>query len=481
MSIRIAGLFLLAAGLGLYAWKDWFRSLCGLIVLMAFLEHRDMPKNLFGIQGLNAWNLLLCVICAAWLTSRRREGLQGDMPSTAGLLLLMYLGVVAVGVVRAALDHGHLAGYPLSSLISEELINTTKWILPGLLLFDGARTRTRVVMVIACLLTMYFLISIQVIRRVPHEAAFITNQAVELARVRLSRRIGYNACDLSAMFAGAFWGILAVLPLVRRRSHGAVLLAVAAVIAFGQALTGGRAGFLAWGTTGLVLCLLRWRKYLILVPAVVVLLLVMLPGVAGRMRIGFGQVDAAGQSTVDPYLVTSGRSVIWGHVLDKIGDAPVLGHGRLAMRRLGLTESLGLDYREAAGHPHNMYLETLLDNGVLGSLLIFWLWGVVMVCSVRLFRSSNRLYSAVGGLTLSLVLAQLLAGIGAQHVYPRESTLGTWAAMFLTGRVYVEERRAARAERAGLLPDAVGPDRTGEGEEEYRGRGGSPRRGNGIR
>ena len=52
---------------GLYAWKDWYKSLCALIVLMAFLEHPDMPRTMFSIQGLNPWNLLLLVIIVAWL------------------------------------------------------------------------------------------------------------------------------------------------------------------------------------------------------------------------------------------------------------------------------------------------------------------------------------------------------------------------------------------------------------------------------
>jgi O-antigen ligase len=133
--------------------------------------------------------------------------------------------------------------------------------------------------------------------------------------------------------------------------------------------------------------------------------------------------------------------LIWPHVIAKIGESPVIGYGRLAMKRTGLTEYLGTQYGDPFPHPHNMYLETLLDNGVLGSLPIFLFWGVVITYSARLFRSNNRLCSAVGGLALALTLAQLFAGIGAQHFYPLESTLGVWAAMFLSLRVYVEDRQ----------------------------------------
>jgi hypothetical protein len=88
-----------------------------------------------------------------------------------------------------------------------------------------------------------------------------------------------------------------------------------------------------------------------------------------------------------------------------------------------------------------MYLETLLDNGVVGSIPILSLFALMVVYSARLFRSDNRLFSAVGGLSLALILTSLFAGLTGQHVYPQEHTLGIWAAFFLSLRVYVEDKR----------------------------------------
>jgi O-antigen ligase len=222
-----------------------------------------------------------------------------------------------------------------------------------------------------------------------------------------------------------------------------MLLGAAGIIAFGQALTGGRAGYVAWGATGLALCLLKWRKQLLLAPVLLILLPILLPGATARMMYGFGKTDASGQETVDDYEMTSGRTLIWPHVIDKIGESPAIGFGRMAMNRTGLTEFLGQTYgeSEAFPHPHTMYLETLLDNGAIGSIPILLFWGGMLLYSARLFRSKNRLYSAVGGLSLALILAQLVAGLSAQHFYPRESTMCLWMAMFLALRVHVEEKR----------------------------------------
>ena len=265
---------------------------------------------------------------------------------------------------------------------------------------------------------------------------------MDSARRRISD-IGYGANRIAAMLAGVSWGILAVLPLVRQKKYRLLILVAAGMIAYGQALTGGRAGYVSWGATGLVLCLLKWRKYLLLVPVVVMLLPIVFPGAVDRMLKGFGQTSVTGEQGTNDYEVTSGRNLIWPLVIDKIGESPMVGYGRLAMIRAGVQENLRRAYgeAEAVGEPHNMYLETLLDNGILGSTLIFLFWGIMVIYSGRLFRGNDPLYSAVGGLTLALILAQLFAGIGSQHFYPSESTLGMWAAMFLSLRIYLDRNR----------------------------------------
>lgn len=439
MSIRVTALYILVFSLSIYAWKDWFKSLCGLVLLMAIIEHEDMPKTMFGIQGFNVWNVLFAVIFLAWLFTRYRENHRWDLPGHIQILLLLYLSVIVVGFLRAVFDRSYIEDYPLESLISEELINTIKWVLPGLLLFDGCRTRSRLKMVLVCLLGMYFLIAVQVVKRIP-PGTILSGDAISSAR-KVCSDIGYSPVDMSVFLAGTFWAIIATLPLLRSKKYKVPILAAAGLVVFAQALTGGRAGYIAWGATGLVLCLLKWRKYLLLAPVVIILLPMVFPGAVDRMLTGFDETDVAGQSTIDEYSMTAGRLLIWPYVVDKIGESPLIGYGRLAMQRAGLADRLMSELKESFPHPHNMYLETLLDNGILGSLPIFLFWAIVLIYSARLFKSSNRLCSAVGGLTLALALAQLSAGMGSQHFYPEESTLGAWAAMFLSIRVYLEQQR----------------------------------------
>jgi O-antigen ligase len=288
---------------------------------------------------------------------------------------------------------------------------------------------------------MYFLIAVQVVSRMPLQAA-ISENVIYQNNQKLMYAPGYCATDVSVMLAGASWGILAVLPLVRKKKYQLMVFAAAGTVAFGQALTGGRGGYMAWGGVGLLLCLLKWRKYLIIAPVVAILLPVLLPGATGRILEGFGRVDVAGEVTTDTYATTSGRVFAWPYVIDEIGKSPWIGYGRLAMPRTGLSQKIGLELQDDSWpHPHNMYLETLLDNGILGSIPILGFWAAVVACSARLFRSDNRLYSAVGGLSLALTLTSLLGGATGQHFYPQEQTFGIWMAFFLSLRVHIEEKR----------------------------------------
>jgi O-antigen ligase len=441
--LRAYALWTLVAILTVYAWRDWFKSLCGLILLMAVIEQPDMPKSIMGIQGLNPWNILMVSVVLSWAVSRRREGLVWDMPRPIAVLLLLYLGVVLAGFARLMADRSHLEGTTTLGLVSENLINTIKWTIPGLLLFDGCRNPQRLRLAILSSLGLYLLLALQVARDIPPIA--LLEQSREVARMRLRRcdRIGYSACDTSTMLAGASWAMVACLPLCRARWAKVLIGGAALVTAYSQALTGGRAGYMAWAGVGLTLCFLKWRKFLLLAPVVPILLFALFPGAAARALQGFGEMNVAGEAAANVYEVTSGRALIWPYVVDKIGESPAMGCGRLAMQRTGLTGFLAAQIGEGPAHPHNAYLEWLLDNGAVGMIPVALFFGIILVWSATLFRDADNPWcAAVGGMAFSLLLAQLVGGIGAQHFYPRESTLGLWAAIFLMLRVYVERRKA---------------------------------------
>lgn len=440
--MREYALYLFVAFFCIYAFRDWFKAACALVALIAVIQHPDFPKEAAGIQGANPWNILLVFVTASWLINRRAEKLRWDMPRGVGLLLLGYALVVIVEFIRRFIDMTNCEEFSRGELISEYLINTFKFAVPGLIIFDGCRDPKRMKWALVTTLGVYVLLALQVIRWMPFSSGLSGAELTERSRKILQNEIGFHAVNMSMMLAGASWGILACLPLLRGKYKRLVLIGIALAVMFGQALTGGRTGYATWGAIGLIMCLIKWRKQLLLVPVAALLIVIAVPGARERMLQGFGRTDASGREYTDDYKVTSGRTTIWPHVIDKIMESPVVGWGRLGMNRTGLVTFLLYQYGESFPHPHNVYFECLLDNGVVGAIPILGFYGVVLYLSMKLFRSKDKpWHAAIGGVSTALVLALLIAGVGSQTFYPREGAVPMWVAIGMMLRVSVESRR----------------------------------------
>ena len=130
---------------------------------------------------------------------------------------------------------------------------------------------------------------------------------------------------------------------------------------------------------------LRWRRYLLLVPVAIAAVLLLVPGASERLMQGFTpethdlrsrKIESSGGS-VDEYTITAGRNVAWPLVIAKIREEPLLGYGKMAMQRTGITMFLYTEYGELFPHPHNAYLEMLLDNGIVGFALVMPFYAMV--------------------------------------------------------------------------------------------------------
>jgi O-antigen ligase len=179
--------------------------------------------------------------------------------------------------------------------------------------------------------------------------------------------------------------------------------------------------------------------------------LLLVPGAAERLTQGFtpethdlrsAKIESGG-GNVDEYTVTAGRNVAWPLVIAKIREEPLFGYGKMAMQRTGIAMFLYKEYGEIFPHPHNAYLEMLLDNGIVGFVLVMPFYAMALGRSMSLLRDRRSLvFVAVGGASTALLTALLVASVGSQTFYPREGALGMWCAIGLMLRVFVERRRA---------------------------------------
>ncbi len=451
--IRQLALYIFVVILLVYAWKDWFKSLCGLILLTAIMYRYDFPTSFGGIQGLNIWNILFADIFLAWLVNRRRQGLLWDMPTNINVFLVLWLGVILVGWVRMMFDRSQLAHLTLGTLVSEQLINTIKWPIVGLLLFDGCRTLRRIKLALVCILLLFALFVVQIIRYVPPRVVFEPGRLT--SRKNIQEDIGISINGAGKMVSGVPWAMLTIIPLLKKRKYKFFMCGASAASLYAVCLVGSRGAIVACGATLVLLCFLRWRRYLLLLPFMVLIIFVIFPGTKERIRFGFGTTNIAGEKDTDEYKVTSGRNEIWPFVIKKIYEAPIFGFGREAMLRTGLRATLKdeVSLYEAVTHPHQAYLEVLLDNGLVGFVIIVGLHMFILVYSTRLFVDrGDPLYTAAGGLALALVTGHLVTFMGGQSFYPREIDLGLWCAIGLMLRLYVARSCLAAGANGASIP-----------------------------
>ncbi len=453
MGIRVIVLYIIVAGLCGYAWKNWFVSLCGLLLLTPLSGHPDFNHSIANIQGLNVWNILLACIYFARLADHKRRRCAWDMPAHMSIFLLLWLVIILVGWVRMVLDRGSLPREPafaLTSLVSEGLINTLKWPIPGLLFFDACRTRFRVKTALTFLLAMFVLFSIQMAKSVPGRA--ILDAGNLRLRKNLVGDVNVSPNGGGKMMSGVPWAMLAMIPLIEKKRYKFLLVCACLISLYALGLTGSRSGMFASAATIMFLCLVRWRRYLLLLPLAAIIVFSVAPGAAARLMSGFGQTDLAGETATNAYEVTAGRNRIWPRVIEEIGRAPVFGFGRQAMLRTGLTQRLEgeVGAGEAVAHPHNAYLEVLLENGLIGFVIVIGLHGCLWLYAFRLFRDrGDPLYAVAGGVALALLTGHLIAYLGGQSFYPEEIDVGVWCAIGLMLRTYT--MRAYWASAAGEM------------------------------
>jgi O-antigen ligase len=175
------------------------------------------------------------------------------------------------------------------------------------------------------------------------------------------------------------------------------------IVSVGLVSTASRGAVLAYIVV-LAIWLLRRRRFTDLIFGVVlaVLLAVVVPDqVQERLTMGLDNVEATSSRNVDDPL-TKGRVSVWAALAPDFFDSPVWGKGLSATA----WNSAVTSGRIRVGHPHNMYLSIVLDMGVLGVLVVGYLY-------YRHGRTMARLSSES---SLSPLMREYFAGAFASYI-----------------------------------------------------------------
>jgi O-antigen ligase len=479
--IRITLLTFLIAFLSAYAWKDWFKTACWLVLLMSVFQHPDMPKAIGSIPGLNHWNFLFLNVVSSWLINRKNERLQWEMPSHLNLLLFIYSTFIIVSTIRYLSDYSGVEelvntfGGEITkgaNAINEYIINCFKWVIPGMIIFDGCRSKKRYYFAVTMLALMYVVLGLQVVKAMKLGSLTMGGDALQFKALKIiSKNVGFHRVNVSMMMSGAFWMLFCLKMFASRKNYWLFIIPGCCIILLAMALTGGRTGYGTWAGLGAFFCVFKWKKYLLLAPIMLVVVMAVAPSAIERLTQGFSPKESSvygnqieinfEEEGVDMASVTSGRIIAWPLVWESITEAPFFGYGREAMKNLGITRKIMVEYGEGETfpHPHNAYLQWIQDNGFVGAVPIFLFYIIMLKYAWRLFRDdSDDIYVVAGGMALSLILAFLIASLGSQTFYPREGAVGMWVAIGLLIRVYIEREKVLSGKSSDFLESNNGID-----------------------
>jgi len=342
-----------------------------LIVALPFGNTTYFPHNLFGVSGLNPLNLLFAATLASYVARHKTSGL---LPRP--LLWLFIVPILIAGVMGMS----HVDDIPLAfeavlaSPITSALDYYRDFVIRPLLLAlmavllgaAVARSQKPERFIAPIVLSLWLLALLEI--------GFIAASGVSLGQLASPNQrsffseIGLHANDFGRFFAGGSALLLFVWWEAKNPVLRTVLFATLCVSGIALLLTFSRSAYLAFLIVGGLFILWKFNARsvsLALFGGALVALIA--PGyVWRRMTFGF---DA------DANTVSADRlDGIWKPLWPELWNSPLWGNGIDALMWSAPMRSGEIPL---VTHPHNAYLQTMLDMGLIGlALLLAFYWHV---------------------------------------------------------------------------------------------------------
>jgi len=353
--------------------RDFRAGVVLLILLLPISRSYVFPHEMLGIKGLNPFNLLLVGTLASCLLHGLFDGgLRRFVPRpllwlyvvpivVAGALGSRHLGEIPPFLFQGLVEFDTVAGY-FRDLVIKPLMMVIFALLVGAAV---SRSEKPEKFLIPTLISIWVMVSIVVI--------FVLLRGISLREMASSESreflsaLGMHANELGRLYATAYALLLFTWFESKSPRFRLALMVSMGLVAVALVLTFSRGAFLGFALINVLFLIWhRNAKTLMLFGFLAAGVLLLLPeAVYDRITTGFGNGSA------DPVAISAGRiEYIWLPLLPEIPRSPIYGHGLGSilwsepMRRGAGVMIL------AVGHPHNAYLQALLDMGVVGLVLL---------------------------------------------------------------------------------------------------------------
>ena len=410
-----------------------------LILMLPIADSHLFPHALMGLTGVNPVNMLLAGTLVSYVARGRQQAGRLLQPQ----LIWLYMVPIIIGGAIGAFHVDEIVPYFVEQLVINfhnapgylrDMVMKPLFIPLFALLLGVAVARSekaeRYIVPIALSVWLIALL----------EIGFVAYSGVKLgALASPSMRgfflaIGLHANDLGRIFAIAYALLLFTWWESKDPALKTFLFVTMGVLAFALLLTFSRGAFVGFLLVNALF--LAWKfnfKSASLAIGAFAICALLMPGyVYNRVLLGVGEsADAVSAGRIDG---------IWLPLLPETLKSPLWGNG---LGSIMWSYPMQIEAMLTVGHPHNAFLEAVLDMGLIGlGLLLAYYWHVW-----RGFRAlgsnaflSPELRGFFQGATAGL-LALLITGMAGSSLRPESEAVYLWMAI---GMMYgLQARRPA--------------------------------------
>lgn len=414
----------------------------GAVALVLLLPASDttlFPRSLMGYTGLNPVNVLLAGTLASFVLRSRWQQIRRFMPWQLLCLFIVPIVIAALlgsrhaeDVPAAFYESGAINFTNAAGYLRDMLFKPMELVLIALLAGAAlAKSRKPELFILPIAISVWLIAAFEI--------GYILFTGVRLGSLASSgaraffNTIGIHANDLGRLYVGAYALLLFAWWETKTPVLRSFLFVTMGLLAFALLLTFSRGAFTGFILVSLWFLALKFNlKTVALAAGSIAILALLLPGfVYDRVLLGIDEGDAN--------TISAGRiDTIWAPLLPEIAKSPLWGNG---VSSILWSYPMVTGAMLAVGHPHNAFLETLLDMGVIGLALLLAFYWHVWLRFAKLARDPDlapQLRGLFSGGLASLA-AFVVMGMAGSSLRPTGEFAFLWLAIGLMYGVYARK------------------------------------------
>jgi O-antigen ligase len=351
-----------------------FRIGAVLLLVMLPVEGSYLfPHSVFGVTGLNPLNLVLAATLCSFLL---RGQLKNFLPKP--LFWFLIVPMVIAGLIGSRhVDQVYPYFYEVEVIhftdalgyLRDVLLKPMLTVVAALLIAQAVAKSKKTESFLAPFIVAVWLMSVMAIGYVAAEGVSIGALALTSSRTFFSA-LGMHANDLGRLYAVAYALLLFTWGETKDARLKTILFVTMGVLTIALLLTFSRGAFVGWVLVNALFLVWKFNaKTIGLALLAGVVGLALMPGaVVSRMSLGL-----VGGGDVNEF--SAGRvEEIWIPLLPELFKSPLWGNG---LDSTMWAQALWAEMMLPVTHPHNAYIQAILDMGLIGmGLLLAFYWHV---------------------------------------------------------------------------------------------------------